>query len=230
MHFRRRPPSSAAYDYGPPRPKGDDAGALSPALRGRGAPSGSQNPTSQDPTWGQPVSMPSDVRFTRTPDRIRKERRRQAAARFPADEADPVVEPVRASRISEPPPLPRPPIAVRRSAPAPEPQRIPSAPRRAPRQIFGHSGEAVSRDRDQAPKNAPEPDFTAPAAAQAPSQTSSQAPVAREAVRTPAISTAHGFAAFDLPAVRHSYSFLWQPGTYVIDPTLKAASPAPARK
>ena len=111
---------------------------------------------------------------------------------------------------------------MRRSEPAREPQSSPSQPRRAPRQIFGHTGEAVSRDRDPAPRRAPDPDFAAPAA--------TQPPAAQETVREPTISVAHGFAAFDLPAVRQSYSFLWQPGTYVIDPTLTAASPPPVRK
>jgi S-DNA-T family DNA segregation ATPase FtsK/SpoIIIE len=49
-------------------------------------------------------------------------------------------------------------------------------------------------------------------------------------VREPEVSAAHDIAAFDLPALRRSYSFLWQPGTYVLDPTLKAAPPAPPRK
>src|ERR671921_997592 len=129
MHFRRRPPSSAAYGYDSPRPgegydadrheAGDDgpasdpagvrahrfqAAAPQPAARGRGVPSGFQ-----DPTWGQPASMPSDVRFTRTPDRILKERRRQAAGRFPDDEAAPA-DAVSASRGAETPPLSRPPL------------------------------------------------------------------------------------------------------------------------
>ena len=179
----------------------------------------------QDPTWGQPAAMPSQVRFTRTPDRILKERRRQAAGRFPAEEAEPAGEAVRAPRHAEQPPLPRPSIALRRGEPGREPQSIPSAPKphRAPRQIFGPAGEAVSRDKDPASESAPD------LAAQAVAQASSQAPAAQETVRQPTISVAHGFAAFDLPAVRQSYSFLWQPGTYVIDPTLKAAAPTPAR-
>ncbi|HLM41300.1 MAG TPA: DNA translocase FtsK, partial [Microvirga sp.] len=160
--------------------------------------------------------MPSDVRFTRTPDRVLKERRRQAAGRFPAEEAAPAAEAVQPTRPAEPP-LPRPSPLMRRSEPAPEPQSIPPAPRRAPRQIFGHTGQAVSRDRDVTPKTAPEPDVA-------------RAPAAQEAVREPEVSAAHDIAAFDLPALRRSYSFLWQPGTYVLDPTLKAAPPAPPRK
>src|SRR5918997_2497960 len=127
MHFRRRPSSPAAYGSDSPRAEGDHGPdlhgtgddtpasypaaaqahrlrptSMQPIARGRDIPSGFE-----DPTWGQPPSMPSAVRFTRTPDRVLKERRRQAAGRFPAEEAVPAMEAVQAPRPTGPP-LPRP--------------------------------------------------------------------------------------------------------------------------
>src|SRR4051812_24950766 len=108
MHFRRRPSSSALEGYD--SPTGESA----------------QAPL-QDPTWGQKPPVSSEVRYTRTPDRVLKERLKQAAPQ--PVEAPPVLD-----KRTEPPRTEAPrPVAP----PVAAVNRIDVAQRAAPAQAPG---------------------------------------------------------------------------------------------
>ncbi|MGO4389687.1 DNA translocase FtsK, partial [Microvirga sp. 2YAF29] len=161
--------------------------------------------------------MSSEVRYTRTPDRVLKERLKQAAPQ-------PVVTPVLDKKVevapaemSRPVAQPVAPVsrgdAVQRSAPPPaESQGV-------------HFGRTPTRMSPQA--SARLRNETAPVTAQAPEP--QQAPrtsnplIFRKLAGQGAPATAKA-APLEMPAVQQSYSFLWRPGTYLIDPSLQSQS------
>nr|WP_246388980.1 DNA translocase FtsK [Microvirga mediterraneensis] len=172
--------------------------------------------------WEQSFSMSPEVRFTRTPERVLKERRMQTPAQAAPEAAGRQSKEIASVRAADPAPAVQERLlALQNKAASQEvghgaPRAFTRAPSQAPDQA---RRVAPVKPRADMPQRAPVP--PAPAMAEPP-----PAPKAVEPKAPPAKS---GSAPLELSTVQQTYSFMWQPGTYLLDPTLPApAEPIPA--
>src|SRR3712207_4136600 len=128
MHFKRRPSSSAAHGYGSLTQGEDckteldthepDLSGVS-ATRSHGGPSGVRAPgpaaskggqsrgangAPRGEVWEQSFSMSPEVRFTRTPERVLKERRMKGASHLADDSFEEQARQIAATRMDDPAP------------------------------------------------------------------------------------------------------------------------------
>jgi DNA segregation ATPase FtsK/SpoIIIE, S-DNA-T family len=200
MHFRRRPSALEGYD----------------SQTGESV----QAPL-QDPTWGHKPPVSSEVRYTRTPDRVLKERLKQAAPQ-------PVVTPVldrkiEASPVETPGPATQSAAAVSRGDAV---QR--SASPQAPGVHYGRTPTRMSPQASARLRNETAPLKEQPAEPQPVTRTSN--PLIVRKPEGQGAPVAAKTAPLELSTVQQSYSFLWQPGTYLIDPSLQSQPDAVIEK
>ncbi|MGO4527391.1 DNA translocase FtsK, partial [Microvirga sp. 2MCAF35] len=173
--------------------------------------------------------MSPEVRFTRTPERVLKERRMQTPAQAAPDAADRQSKEIASVRAADPAPAVQERLlALQNKAASQEvgngaPRVFMRTPSHAPDQA---RRVAPVRPRADVPPRAPV--APAPAVAEPAPAPKAVEPAAPRAKSTP--------TSLELSTVQQSYSFMWQPGTYLLDPTLPvpvepipAAVPAPTR-
>ncbi|WP_262032565.1 DNA translocase FtsK, partial [Microvirga sp. Mcv34] len=188
------------------------------ALRDRGP-----NGAPRGEVWEQSFSMSPEVRFTRTPERVLKERRMQTPAPAASGAVGRQSKEIASARAADP-------------APAVQ-ERLLALQNKAASQEVGHGApRAFARTPSQAPEQARRVPSARPRAdvpqrvPVAPTPTPAMAepapaPKAAEPTAPPAKSSP---APLELSTVQQTYSFMWQPGTYLLDPTLPApAEPIP---
>jgi len=219
MHFKSRPSSSANHGYDSPLPESD------PISSSRGAGGAASGHGSRGQVSRPVSSLPSEVRYTRTPDRILKERLKQAAAPV-AETAQPVHKAPGASETARPQAVSQ---AGGDGGSVQQSQGVPGVHyARTPTRI---TPQASARLRNVAPSERQ----VAPEQVRAPAQRPvSVEPRPAQARISPAASPAQQPApvpnmsiGFGLSNVQQSYSFLWQPGTYLLDPAVPTKAPAP---
>ncbi|WP_281401840.1 DNA translocase FtsK, partial [Microvirga soli] len=184
------------------------------AGQGRGA-----NGAPRGEVWEQSFSMSPEVRFTRTPERVLKERRMKGAALPSDDSVEEQARQIAAARMDDP-------------APAVQ-ERLQALRSKAASQETGADNPRIF-NRAPAPERGPITRAAAPARTVEASLR--RAPVT-EPARTqkaeqpmpPAKSSPVAPAPYELQTVQQSYSFMWQPGTYLLDPSLQPASAMPAQ-
>ncbi|WP_246776790.1 DNA translocase FtsK [Microvirga sp. VF16] len=205
----------AADEYHP-------TGQASRSAQGRGP-----NGAPRGEVWEQSFSMSPEVRFTRTPERVLKERRMQTTPQATSDNVERQAKEIASARATDPAPAVQERLlALQNKAASQETgsgaarafTRTPSPVPEQAKRI------APARPRGEVPqREAPQRNVPATPVAVEPAA----APKAVEPAAAPAKSTP---APYELPAVQQSYSFMWQPGTYLLDPTLPTPSkPAPAK-
>uniref|UniRef100_UPI002479B886 DNA translocase FtsK n=1 Tax=Microvirga calopogonii TaxID=2078013 RepID=UPI002479B886 len=173
--------------------------------------------------------MSPEVRFTRTPERVLKERRMQTPAQAAPDAVSRTSKEIASVRAADPAPAVQERLlALQNKAASQEVGHgAPRAFTRTPSPAPDHAKRVPpARSRADMPQRAPV--ASAPAAAEP-----APAPKAMEQAASPAKSSP---APLELSTVQQTYSFMWQPGTYLLDPTLPASSetipaaaPAPTR-
>ncbi|MEE1614052.1 DNA translocase FtsK, partial [Microvirga sp. CF3016] len=164
--------------------------------------------------------MSPEVRFTRTPERVLKERRLQTTPHSAPDVAERQAKEIASVRAADPAPAVQERLLALQSKAAS--QEVGQGTSRAFTRTPSHAPDQVKRvapvrSRGETPqRNVP----AAPAA---------EPPAVPKAAEPTAPSIKGNPFAYELPAVQRSYSFMWQPGTYLLDPTLPTSSmPAPA--
>src|SRR5215217_7601582 len=188
------------------------AGAVAPrGSQGRGA-----NGAPRGEVWEQSFSMSPEVRFTRTPERVLKERRMKGASQPSSDAAEDRAREIAATRMDDP-------------APAVQ-ERLQALRNKAASQETGPGGTRIfNRAPAQERESIKRTTAPAPAAEAAPRSRTIAEPAApqrrSEQPAQPVRSNPVTPAAYEPSTVQQSYSFMWQPGTYLLDPSLQ---PAPA--
>jgi S-DNA-T family DNA segregation ATPase FtsK/SpoIIIE len=183
------------------------------ALRDRGP-----NGAPRGDVWEQSFSMSPDVRFTRTPERVLKERRMQTTPQSTPDVAERQAKEIASVRAADPAPAVQERLLALQTKAAS--QEVGNGAPRAFTRTPSHAPDQVKRAVPVRPRGEA-PQRNVPVAAEPVA-----APKAIEQAVLPATSSP---APYELPAVQQSYSFMWQPGTYLLDPTLPTSSaPAPA--
>ncbi|WP_262266557.1 DNA translocase FtsK, partial [Microvirga yunnanensis] len=194
-----------------PRSGSREAFDSSRALRDRGP-----NGAPRGDVWEQSFSMSPDVRFTRTPERVLKERRMQTPAQPATDGDERQAREIASMRAADP-------------APAVQ-ERLRALQSKAASQETGSAtARAFTRTPPQAPDQARRVAPVRPRG-DAPQRHVPAGPAAAEPapsprpVTPPAPPVKSSPAPYELPAIQQSYSFMWQPGTYLLDPTLPTPS------
>ncbi|WP_281400207.1 DNA translocase FtsK, partial [Microvirga zambiensis] len=169
--------------------------------------------------------MSPEVRFTRTPERVLKERRMQAAPHSTTEGTERQARDIAATRVPDPAPAVQERLQALQNKAAS--QEADSGAARAFSRVAPPTQHPVKRPAPAAPRaEMPAPrtealQRRAPSAPVAPAAPVAAAPV--EPLASPAKSDP---VSFELSAVR-SYSFMWQPGTYLLDPSLPTPSVPP---
>ncbi|WP_322883756.1 DNA translocase FtsK [Microvirga lotononidis] len=173
--------------------------------------------------------MSPEVRFTRTPERVLKERRMQTPAQATPDALGRQSKEIASARAADP-------------APAVQERLLALQNKAASQEVGNGAPRAFTR----APSHVPDPAKRVPPVrpradvsqrAQVAPAPATAEPAPTPKVVTPAETPAKSSPApFELSTVQQTYSFMWQPGTYLLDPTLPApvepvpaAAPAPMR-
>ncbi|MBB3021750.1 S-DNA-T family DNA segregation ATPase FtsK/SpoIIIE, partial [Microvirga lupini] len=184
--------------------------------QGRGA-----NGAPRGKVWEQSFSMSPEVRFTRTPERVLKERRMKGASHPSDDAVDGRARQIAATRMDDP-------------APAVQ-ERLQALRSKAASQETGAGGARIF-NRAPAPERgagvraaAPTPSAQAAAHQRAPAVESARPQMRAEQPAPPAKTSPVAPATYELQNVQQSYSFMWQPGTYLLDPSLQPVSTMPVQ-
>ena len=164
--------------------------------------------------------MSPEVRFTRTPERVLKERRMQTSPNPVAESTERLARDIVAARVPDPAPAVQERLQALQNKAAS--QEADSGAARAFSRVAPQTQHPVKRQPSPAPRaEAPVPRTEAlhrrpPSAPVAPAAV---APVAPKSVEPPSSPAKSDPVSFELSAVK-SYTFMWQPGTYLLDPTL----------
>ncbi|MEE1658425.1 DNA translocase FtsK, partial [Microvirga sp. CF3062] len=164
--------------------------------------------------------MSPEVRFTRTPERVLKERRLKGASHAYDEVVENRARELAATRMEDPAPAVQERLQALRSRAASQETDTGSARifNRAPAPERG----PITRAAVPAPTVEPAP-RPAPRAEAAPPERMVKQP------EQPVRSNPAAPASFELNTVQQSYSFMWQPGTYLLDPSLQPVSATPVQ-
>jgi len=167
--------------------------------------------------------MSPEVRFTRTPERVLKERRMKGVPQTVDEGIQEQARQIAATRMDDPAPAVQERLQALRSKAASQETGAGSARifNRAPNPERGPIARAATPAStvEAAPRRAP-------ASESAHSQNRVEQPA------QPAKSRPVAPAPYEIQTVQQSYSFMWQPGTYLLDPSLQPvpASPVQAKR
>ncbi|MFC5084557.1 DNA translocase FtsK [Microvirga arabica] len=190
------------------------------ATAGKGGQGRGANGAPRGEVWEQSFSMSPEVRFTRTPERVLKERRMKGGAHPSDGGIQEQARQIAATRMDDPAPAVQERLQALRSKAASQETGAGSGRifNRAPAPERGR----ITRAAAPASTVEPEPRH-APRAEPTPLQRRGEQPA------QPARSNPVAPLPYELQTVQQSYSFMWQPGTYLLDPSLQPVSAIPVQ-